>query len=173
MKTMVDFDGEDLSEPIVEVLLACWMLWEVNQDICEPKDQGRYIDGVANFAFVQMILALKSFIDAAAAFSFLIVTKDHATRMHLLFIIPNELYEGFLKIYYAYIAWSYVMTTSHPEQVGFGADFLLQSFGLVSFLILANFLFWGINLIIQKEIKRIILKLFLVVSYLILGTIFI
>ena len=53
------------------------------------------------------------------------------------------------------------------------ADFLLQSFGLVSFLILANFLFWGINLIIQKEIKRIILKLFLMVSYLILGTIFI
>ncbi len=53
------------------------------------------------------------------------------------------------------------------------ADFLLQSFGLVSFLILANFLFWGVNLIIQKEIKRIILKLFLVVSYLILGTIFI
>ena len=53
------------------------------------------------------------------------------------------------------------------------ADFLLQSFGLVSFLILANFFFWGINLIIQKEIKKIVLKLFLVVSYLILGTIFI
>ena len=53
------------------------------------------------------------------------------------------------------------------------SDFLLQSFGLVSFLILANFLFWGINLIIQKEIKRIVLKLFLVVSYLVLGTIFI
>ena len=53
------------------------------------------------------------------------------------------------------------------------ADFLLQSFGIVSFLILANFLFWGINLIIQKEIKRIVLKLFLVVSYLVLGTIFI
>jgi S-DNA-T family DNA segregation ATPase FtsK/SpoIIIE len=53
------------------------------------------------------------------------------------------------------------------------ADFLLQSFGLVSFLILANFLFWGINLVIKKEIKRIILKLFLVVSYLVLGTIFI
>jgi len=53
------------------------------------------------------------------------------------------------------------------------ADFLLQSFGLVSFLILANFLFWGVNLIIKKEIKRIVLKLFLVVSYLILGTIFI
>ena len=53
------------------------------------------------------------------------------------------------------------------------ADFLLQSFGLVSFLILANFLFWGVNLIIQKEIKRIVLKLFLVVSYLVFGTIFI
>ena len=53
------------------------------------------------------------------------------------------------------------------------ADFLLQSFGLVSFLILANFLFWGINLIIKKEIKRIILKLFLVIAYLVLGTIFI
>ena len=53
------------------------------------------------------------------------------------------------------------------------ADFLLQSFGLVSFLILANFLFWGINLIIQKEIKKIILKFFLMVSYLILGSIFI
>ena len=53
------------------------------------------------------------------------------------------------------------------------ADFLLQSFGLVSFLILANFLFWGINLIIRKEIKRIVLKLFLMVSYLIFGTIFI
>ena len=53
------------------------------------------------------------------------------------------------------------------------ADFLLQSFGLASFLILVNFLFWGINLIRQREIKRIILKLFLMVSYLILSTIFI
>jgi len=53
------------------------------------------------------------------------------------------------------------------------ADFLLQSFGLASFLLLANFLFWGISLLIKKEIKRIILKLFLVVSYLTLGSIFI
>jgi S-DNA-T family DNA segregation ATPase FtsK/SpoIIIE len=53
------------------------------------------------------------------------------------------------------------------------ADFLLQSFGLASFLIVANFLFWGINLVIKKEIKKIILKLFLVFSYLTLGTIFI
>ena len=53
------------------------------------------------------------------------------------------------------------------------ADFLLQSFGLASFLLIFNFLFWGLNLIIKKELKRIILKLFLVISYLVLGTVFI
>ena len=53
------------------------------------------------------------------------------------------------------------------------ADFLLQSFGLASFLIALNFLFWGLNLMIKKELKRIILKLFLVMSYLILSTVFI
>ena len=53
------------------------------------------------------------------------------------------------------------------------ADFLLQSFGLASFLLLGNFLFWGINLIVKKEFKKIILKLFLVVTYLTLGTVFI
>ncbi|MAW17491.1 MAG: DNA translocase FtsK [Candidatus Pelagibacter sp. TMED272] len=53
------------------------------------------------------------------------------------------------------------------------ADFLLQSFGLVSFLLLLNFLFWGLDLIIKKEIRRIILKLFLVVAYLTVGTVFI
>ena len=53
------------------------------------------------------------------------------------------------------------------------ADFLLQSFGLVSFLLLANFLFWGINLIFKKEIKRVILKLFMIIAYLTFGTIYI
>ena len=53
------------------------------------------------------------------------------------------------------------------------ADFLLQSFGLLSFLLLANLLFWGINLIIKKEIEKLMLKLFYVVMYLILGTIFV
>ena len=51
------------------------------------------------------------------------------------------------------------------------SDFLLQSFGLASFLLLGNFIFWGISLLIRKEIKRIILKLFFVVIYLILGSI--
>ena len=40
------------------------------------------------------------------------------------------------------------------------ADFLLQTFGLTSFLLLATFLFWGISLIIKKEIKKVVLKLF-------------
>ena len=35
------------------------------------------------------------------------------------------------------------------------ADFLLQSFGLASFLFLANLTFWGLNLLIKKEIKKI------------------
>ena len=51
------------------------------------------------------------------------------------------------------------------------ADFLLQSFGLASFLLLANFIFWGISLLIKKEIKRIIFKLFLVIAYLTLGSV--
>ena len=53
------------------------------------------------------------------------------------------------------------------------ADFLLQSFGLASFLLLANFIFWGVSLLIKKEIKRIVLKLFFVIIYLTLGSIFI
>ncbi len=53
------------------------------------------------------------------------------------------------------------------------ADFLLQSFGLTSFLLLINFLFWGVSLLINKEIKKLVLKLFFVISYLTLGSIFI
>jgi S-DNA-T family DNA segregation ATPase FtsK/SpoIIIE len=53
------------------------------------------------------------------------------------------------------------------------ADFLLQSFGLVSFLLLANFLLWGLSLLIKKEIKKILLKLFFVVIYLTLGSTFV
>ena len=53
------------------------------------------------------------------------------------------------------------------------ADFLLQSFGLASFLLLLNFLSWGLDLIIKKELRKIILKMILVVAYLIVGTVFI
>ena len=90
------------------------------------------------------------------------------------------------------VALAIAFTTYSPEDpsVGYGdknfeiqnffgiygssiADFLLQSFGLASFLLLLNFLFWGLDLIIKKELKRIILKLFLVVAYLTVGTVFI
>jgi len=53
------------------------------------------------------------------------------------------------------------------------SDFLLQSFGLVSFLLLATLFSWGIKLLIKKEIKKIILKLFFVVLYLLLGCSFV
>ena len=35
------------------------------------------------------------------------------------------------------------------------ADFLLQSFGLVSFLFLITIMIWGISLVIKKEIKKL------------------
>ncbi len=53
------------------------------------------------------------------------------------------------------------------------ADFMLQSFGLTSFLLLANLIFWGIILLKNKEIKKVILKLFLVMLYLIFGSVYI
>jgi len=48
---------------------------------------------------------------------------------------------------------------------GLVADFLLQSFGLTSFLILLTITSWGINLIVKKEIKRIQFKFFYLILY--------
>ena len=56
---------------------------------------------------------------------------------------------------------------------GLVADFLLQSFGLAAFLIIITFTTWGISLIFQKEIKKILLKFFYLVMYLIFTCIFI
>ena len=53
------------------------------------------------------------------------------------------------------------------------SDFLLQSFGLMSFLLLITITSWGLKLIIKKEFKKIILKNFFVVLYLIFGCTFI
>ena len=53
------------------------------------------------------------------------------------------------------------------------SDFLLQSFGITSFLILVTMISWGINLLLKKEIRKILLKLFCVVLYIISGCIFI
>ena len=49
------------------------------------------------------------------------------------------------------------------------SDFLLQSFGLISFLILGTLISWGLKLIFEKELKNIILKLFFLTLYLIFG----
>ena len=53
------------------------------------------------------------------------------------------------------------------------SDFLLQSFGITSFLILVTMISWGINLLLKKEIRKILFKLFCVVLYIISGCIFI
>ena len=52
------------------------------------------------------------------------------------------------------------------------SDFLLQSFGLISFLILLTLISWGFKLIFNKELKNIILKIFFIVLYLIFGCTF-
>ena len=52
------------------------------------------------------------------------------------------------------------------------ADFLLQSFGLASFFIITKLFILGIGFNNKEGIKRIILKLFLVVAYLTVGTVF-
>ena len=56
---------------------------------------------------------------------------------------------------------------------GIVADFLLQSFGLTSFLILITIISWGLNLIIKKEIKKIKYKVFYLFLYIIFSCIFI
>ena len=52
------------------------------------------------------------------------------------------------------------------------SDFLLQSFGLISFLILLTLISWGFKLIIDKKLENIILKVFFLTLYLIFGCTF-
>ena len=53
------------------------------------------------------------------------------------------------------------------------SDFLLQSFGLISFLFLLTIISWGISLIIKKKLSKFLLRTFFVVLYLIFGSTFI
>ena len=53
------------------------------------------------------------------------------------------------------------------------SDFLLQSFGIISFFLLITMVSWGFNLLFKKEINKILFKLSCVVLYLISGCIFI
>ena len=53
------------------------------------------------------------------------------------------------------------------------SDFLLQSFGLISFLLLFTIISWGFNLLIKNHIPKFILRFFFVVLYLIFGCTFV
>ena len=53
------------------------------------------------------------------------------------------------------------------------ADFFLQSFGLMSFLLSVSILSWGINLIINKKIKNLLSKFIYTILYINLGCLFI
>jgi len=56
---------------------------------------------------------------------------------------------------------------------GIVADFLLQSFGLTSFLILITLFSWGLSLIIKKNIYKIKYKIFYLFLYIIFSCLFI
>ena len=53
------------------------------------------------------------------------------------------------------------------------ADFFLQSFGLISFLLAISIFSWGVNLIINKKINNIIIKLFYTILYIVFGCLFV
>ena len=52
---------------------------------------------------------------------------------------------------------------------GIISDFLLQSFGLTAFLILITIMSWGVNLIVNKEVKKIKYKIFYLFLYIIFS----
>ena len=52
------------------------------------------------------------------------------------------------------------------------SDFLLQSIGLISFLIVINLLDWGLTLTLKKKIRNFITKIFFTIIYIIFGSIF-
>ncbi|OUW48647.1 MAG: DNA translocase FtsK [Candidatus Pelagibacter sp. TMED196] len=53
------------------------------------------------------------------------------------------------------------------------ADFFLQSFGLISFLIALSVFSWGVSLILNKKINKFLSKLFYTIVYVVLGCLFI
>jgi len=53
------------------------------------------------------------------------------------------------------------------------SDFLLQSFGLMSFFIVITLMSWGISLVIKKKLDFILIKFFYIILYLTFGCTFI
>ena len=75
---------------------------------------------------------------------------------------------------------NFIYTPDNVEIKNFGgfygsviSDFLLQSIGLISFLITINFFYWGLKIIREKKISYFIPKIFYMLIYIILGTTFI
>ena len=52
------------------------------------------------------------------------------------------------------------------------SDFLLQTIGLISILLILNFFYWGLKIISEKKIKNFITKIFFVLIYIASGTVF-
>tara|TARA_Y100000590_G_scaffold62876_1_gene67350 strand:- start:629 stop:2749 length:2121 start_codon:yes stop_codon:yes gene_type:complete len=50
------------------------------------------------------------------------------------------------------------------------SDFLLQSLGLISFLLFFNFFYWGTKLISEKIISNFVTKIFFTLIYIVFGT---
>ena len=53
------------------------------------------------------------------------------------------------------------------------ADYLLQSIGLISFLVVLNIFYWGFKLMAKKNINNFISRIFFIILYIIFGTTFI
>ena len=69
----------------------------------------------------------------------------------------------------------YNQENSQIENIGgfygsFISDFLLQSFGLISFFLIINFLSWGQKLIANKIVDNFTPKIFYLLLYIIFGT---
>ena len=50
------------------------------------------------------------------------------------------------------------------------SDFLLQSIGLISILLIFNFFFWGLKIILEKKVHNFTVKIFYILIYIIFGT---
>ena len=50
------------------------------------------------------------------------------------------------------------------------SDFLLQSIGLISILLVLNFFYWGLKIVIEKTISNFTIKIFYTLIYIIFGT---
>ena len=50
------------------------------------------------------------------------------------------------------------------------SDFLLQSIGLISILLVVNFFYWGLKIVVEKTISNFTTKIFYTLIYIIFGT---